>query len=600
MHPVVKTVTQRIKLRSERSRDAYLACITRQYDAGKSRIGLSCGNLAHITAASSAQQQKILLESKSLNIAIITAYNDMLSAHKPYQDYPKQIKQRLAQLGQSGQVAGGVPAMCDGITQGQPGMELSLFSRDVIAQATVVAMSHNAFDGMLLLGVCDKIAPGQLIGALAFGHLPAIFVPSGPMSSGISNQEKVKVRQQYAEHQVDKKALLAVECNSYHSCGTCTFYGTANSNQLVFEAMGLMLPGSAFVHPHTRLRRALTDYASELIVSQVMGSTNYLPLHALVSEKNIVNGIVALLASGGSTNHTIHLIAIARAAGFIITWDDFSQLSDVVPLLSRIYPNGSKDINAFHQAGGTPLLLKLLAERELVHTDTRSCVGGFEAQLTSPQLINQRLSWQPVTDSLDPDVIAPRPHVFLDSGGLKVLSGNLGRAVIKVSAIAPEHWHIEAPAMVFDSQQAVEAAYYAGELFKDVVVVVRFSGPSANGMPELHKLIPLLSSIQQRGFQVALVTDGRLSGASGKVPAALHVCPEAKKGGILAYLQSGDHIVLDVRSGILKVQESFLERTPAILLEDENQADWGRGLFFGFREMVSSAESGASVLFPEI
>ncbi|MFM2480859.1 phosphogluconate dehydratase [Celerinatantimonas sp. YJH-8] len=600
MHPVVKAVTQRIKQRSERTRDAYLACMARQHAAGKPRTRLSCGNLAHVAAAGSTRQQAVLLEPGGLNMAIITAYNDMLSAHEPYRDYPDQIKQRLAQLGQSGQVAGGVPAMCDGITQGQPGMELSLFSRDVIAQATAVAMSHNAFDGMLLLGVCDKIAPGQLIGALAFGHLPALFIPSGPMSSGISNREKVKVRQQYAEHRVDKTALQAVECRSYHSCGTCTFYGTANSNQLVFEAMGLMLPGSAFVHPLSPLRRALTDYASELIVSQVMGATNYLPLHALVSEKNIVNGIVALLASGGSTNHTIHLIAIARAAGLIVTWDDFSQLSDVVPLLSRIYPNGPEDINAFHQAGGTPLLLKLLAERELVHTDTRSCVGGFEAQLTFPHWADQQLSWQPVTDSTNPEVIAPRAHAFLDFGGLKVLSGNLGRAVMKVSAVAPEHWRIEAPAMVFDSQQAVEAAYFSGALFKDVVVVVRFSGPAANGMPELHKLIPLLSSIQQRGFQVALVTDGRLSGASGKVPAALHVCPEAKLGGMLAYLQSGDHLVLDARAGVLKVQECLSGRTPAILLEDESQADWGRGLFLGFREQVSSAESGASVLFPEI
>lgn len=599
MHPVIRQVTERIRQRSAQSRQQYIALMQQQAMEGRPRAQLACGNLAHVVAACPQAQKSTLLDMTRCNVAIITAYNDMLSAHQPYADYPAQIKAVVSALGHSAQVAGGVPAMCDGVTQGQPGMDLSLFSRDVIAQATAVSLSHNAFDATLLLGICDKIAPGQLMGALAFGHLPTAFIPAGPMSTGISNEEKVNIRQQYAAGKLGRDALQNMENQAYHSHGTCTFYGTANTNQLVFEAMGLMLPGSAFVHPDDPLRLALTEKASSLITSQVAGSSQYRPLWQIVDERSLVNGLVALLASGGSTNHTLHMVAVARAAGLLLTWDDFSDLSDVVPLLARVYPNGPADINAFHQAGGVPLLLKQLADRGLLNTDAQTFSGDFSAHFHQPFLDNGKLYWQEVGESKHPDVIAAKDQAFNVSGGLKLLSGNLGRAVIKVSAVAPEHQIVEADALIFDSQHDVETAYKAGQLNRDAIIVVRFSGPAANGMPELHKLMPILGNVQKAGYKVALVTDGRLSGASGKIPAAIHVTPEAAKGGPLAHLKTGDRILLDATEGKLEVLTDISQRATAKPDLHNQHRGMGREYFSLFRQNVSSAEQGACVLFAD-
>ncbi len=599
MHPVIRQVTDRIRQRSELCRQQYIELMQQQALEGKPRAQLACGNLAHVVAACPQAQKSSLLDMTRSNVAIITAYNDMLSAHQPYADYPAQIKAVVSALGHSAQVAGGVPAMCDGVTQGQAGMDLSLFSRDVIAQATAVSLSHNAFDATLLLGICDKIAPGQLMGALAFGHLPTTFVPAGPMSTGISNDEKVQIRQQYAAGKIGRDALQSMENQAYHSHGTCTFYGTANTNQLVFEAMGLMLPGSAFVHPDDPLRQALTEKAATLITSQVAGSTQYRPLWQLVDERSLVNGLVALLASGGSTNHTLHMVAVARAAGLLLTWDDFSDLSDVVPLLARVYPNGPADINAFHQAGGVPLLLKQLAARGLLNTDAQTFSGDFSAHFHQPFLDNGKLYWQEVGESKLPEVIAAKDQQFNVSGGLKLLSGNLGRAVIKVSAVAPEHQVVEADALIFDSQHDVETAYKAGQLNRDAIIVVRFSGPAANGMPELHKLMPILGNVQKAGYKVALVTDGRLSGASGKIPAAIHVTPEAAKGGPLAHLKTGDRIRLDAVEGQLEVLTDISQRATAKPDLHNQHRGMGREYFSLFRQNVSSAEQGACVLFAD-
>ena len=482
-HPVITQVTNRIRERSTARRARFLARIQRQADQGKTRASLSCGNLAHAVAASSCDEKGRILDMTRANVAIVTAYNDMLSAHQPYQGYPDIIKGALAELGHSAQVAGGVPAMCDGVTQGQPGMDMSLFSRDLIAQATAVSLSHNTFDATLLLGICDKIAPGQIMGALSHAHLPTAFVPAGPMASGISNDEKVKVRQQYAAGEVGRDALLKMECGAYHAAGTCTFYGTANTNQLVFEAMGLMLPGSAFVHPHSELRHALTEEAARRISAMIPGSPAYRPLSAVIDERALVNGLVALLASGGSTNHSIHMVALARAAGLELTWDDLSDLSDVVPLLVRMYPNGPADVNAFEQAGGVPGLMRRLAEEGLIHMDATPVFGEMQDYLSRPALVDGKLVWQPVGESADPSVLSPSGSEFQATGGTKLLAGNLGRAVVKVSAVAPEYRVIEAPARVFSSQHAVEAAYKAGELNQDAVIVVRHNGPAANGMP---------------------------------------------------------------------------------------------------------------------
>ncbi len=487
--------------------------------------------------------------------------------------------------------------MCDGVTQGQPGMDMSLFSRDMIAQTTAMSLSHNMFDGTLLLGICDKIAPGQLMGALAYAHLPTAFIPAGPMATGISNEEKVDVRQKYTAGQVGRDALLEMECSSYHSPGTCTFYGTANTNQLVFEAMGLMLPGSAFVPPHSALRQALTDYAAQAIAAQAPGTPGYRPLCDVVTEESLVNGVVALLASGGSTNHTIHMVAVARAAGLILTWQDISDLSDVVPLLVNVYPNGTADINEFETAGGVPMLMTRLNERGLLHQDVTPAIGSFEQQLQRPQLQHGELHWQACTETLNPSVIAPQGEVFQVSGGIKVLQGNLGQSVIKISAVKAQHHVIEAEAKVFDSQHDVEAAYHRGELNQDCVVVVRYSGPAANGMPELHKLMPILGNVQKAGYRVALVTDGRLSGASGKIPAAIHVSPEALRGGAIGLLQDGDWIRLDATQGQLTCLTDLRGRKAVAPNCTATQQSWGRELFGQARHLVTAADQGATFLF---
>ncbi|MFQ2385956.1 phosphogluconate dehydratase [Aeromonas dhakensis] len=595
IHQVISSVTARIRERSAARRQAFLARIQRQADQGKTRAALACGNLAHAVAASSCDEKGRILDMTRANVGIVTAYNDMLSAHQPYQGYPDIIKAALAELGHSAQVAGGVPAMCDGVTQGQPGMDMSLFSRDLIAQATALSLSHNTFDATLLLGICDKIAPGQIMGALSHAHLPTAFVPAGPMASGISNDEKVKVRQQYAAGEVGRDALLKMECGAYHAAGTCTFYGTANTNQLVFEAMGLMLPGSAFVHPHSELRHALTEEAARRISAMIPGSPAYRPLSAVIDERSLVNGLVALLASGGSTNHSIHMVALARAAGLVLTWDDISDLSDVVPLLVRMYPNGPADVNAFEQAGGVPGLMRRLAQEGLIHLDATPVFGEMQDYLSRPALVDGKLVWRPVGESRDPSVLSPSGAVFQATGGTKLLSGNLGRAVVKVSAVAPEYRVIEAPARVFSSQHAVEAAYKAGDLNQDAVIVVRHNGPAANGMPELHKLMPVLGNLQKAGHKVALVTDGRLSGASGKIPAAIHVTPEALHGGAIGLLADGDLLRVDAVTGSLDCLTDLSGRTQAEIDLTLEQEGWGRELFSVMRRAVSSAECGATI-----
>lgn len=594
-HIVISEVTARIRERSVARRQAFLARIQRQAEQGKTRAALACGNLAHAVAACSSDEKGRILDMTRANVGIVTAYNDMLSAHQPYQGYPDIIKAALAELGHSAQVAGGVPAMCDGVTQGQPGMDMSLFSRDLIAQATALSLSHNTFDATLLLGICDKIAPGQIMGALSHAHLPTAFVPAGPMASGISNDDKVKVRQQYAAGELGRDALLEMECGAYHAPGTCTFYGTANTNQLVFEAMGLMLPGSAFVHPHSELRHALTEEAARRISAMIPGSPAYRPLSEVLDERALVNGLVALLASGGSTNHSIHMVALARAAGLHLTWDDISDLSDVVPLLVRMYPNGPADVNAFEQAGGVPGLMRRLAQEGLIHMDVTPVFGEMQDYLSRPALVDGELVWQPVGESSDGSVLSPTGSVFQATGGTKLLAGNLGRAVVKVSAVAPEYRVIEAPARVFSSQHAVEAAYKAGSLNQDAVIVVRHNGPAANGMPELHKLMPVLGNLQKAGHKVALVTDGRLSGASGKIPAAIHVTPEALHGGAIGLLQDGDLLRVDAVNGCLDCLTDLSGRTQAEIDLTLEQEGWGRELFSVMRRAVSSAECGATI-----
>ncbi|MEJ6080651.1 phosphogluconate dehydratase [Vibrio sp. 1-Bac 57] len=595
MNNIIEQVTKNIAMRSSKLRNEYLSRIRKQAALGKERATLACGNLAHTVASCSAGQKSTILDFTRANVAIVSAYNDMLSAHQPYQTYPDKIKLALKNAGHSAQVAGGVPAMCDGVTQGQTGMDLSLFSRDLIAQATAIALSHNTFDATLLLGVCDKIAPGQIMGALAFGHLPSAFVPSGPMATGITNEEKVKIRQQYVAGEVDKNALQTMENNAYHSPGTCTFYGTANTNQLVFEAMGLMLPGSAFLPPDSQLRHALTDVIAKHMVTITHGCGDYRPIAEVIDEKSVVNGLVALLASGGSTNHTIHMIAIARSAGLVVTWDDFDQLAKVVPSLTLMYPNGPADVNAFQAAGGVPTLMKMLAARGLLNMDAQPVFGTMQYYLKQPVLVDGKVEFVPASDSLDENVIAAPGQEFSKQGGLKLLDGNLGRGVIKISAVAEENRFIEAPAMVFESQHDVETAYKAGQLNRDVVVVVRHNGPSANGMPELHKLMPILGNVMKAGFKTALVTDGRLSGASGKVPAAIHITPEALHGGPLSKIQDGDIIYLDANNGSISVRAELSERAEFHPNLDHEHVGAGRELFSLFRQAVSSAETGATI-----
>ncbi|MFN3988380.1 MAG: phosphogluconate dehydratase [Rhodocyclaceae bacterium] len=605
MHPTIEHVTGRIRARSAASRSHYLARVEQALRAGPQRGSLSCTNLAHGFAAAPAGDKIMLREQRRPNLAIVSSYNDMLSAHQPMRPYPEWIKEAAREAGATAQFAGGVPAMCDGVTQGQPGMELSLFSRDVIAMATAVALSHNMFDAALCLGVCDKIVPGLLIGALAFGHLPTVFVPAGPMGSGLSNKDKAAIRQRYAAGEIGKAELLEAESRAYHSAGTCTFYGTANSNQMLMEVMGLHLPGAAFVPPHSALREALTREAARRAVAIGREGGEFTPVGRMIDERSIVNAIVALLATGGSTNHTLHLVAIARAAGIVIDWDDFDALSACVPLLARVYPNGSADVNAFHAAGGTGFLIGQLLDGGLLHEDVATVAGrGLSHYRRQPALVEEsapataQLRWTASPpESGDASVLAPITRPFSADGGLKVLAGNLGRAVIKVSAVAVEHHVVEAPARVFDSQEALMAAYKRGELVGDLVAVVRFQGPRANGMPELHALTPTLANLLDRGQRVALVTDGRMSGASGKVPAAIHVTPEACDGGPLAKLRDGDLLRLDAARGVLEVcipAEELAAREPAGIDLAANAAGTGRELFGGMRAMVTGAEAGAT------
>ncbi len=601
MHAEVIRVTESIAKRSQALRGDYLRDIEQMARQPINRSQLSCGNLAHGVAACESEEKTVLKLMDSANVGIVTAYNDMLSAHAPYAEYPQKIKAHLKSLGCTAQVAGGVPAMCDGVTQGQPGMELSLFSRDVIAQATAVSLSHQMFDAVLMLGICDKIVPGLVMGALQFGYLPALFVPAGPMTTGLSNKEKVRIRQLFAEGKVDRAALLEAEMASYHGQGTCTFYGTANSNQMVLEAMGLQLPGSAFVNPDTPLREALTHAAAERIAKIARTSRQPLPLAEVIDEKSFVNGIVALLASGGSTNLCIHLIAMARAAGLVLTWSDFDRLSKVTPLLAHIYPNGSADINHFQAAGGTGFLFKELIKAGFMHADAKVCFGGeLGNACMEPHLEGDRLQWRNAPDtSLDTNVIRSANAAFSAEGGIKLLEGNLGRSLIKSSAVDKAHRSIAAPAVVISHQDELKHLFEQGALDRDCVIVARFQGPRANGMPELHKLMPILGVLQDRGHAVALVTDGRLSGASGKVPAAIHVTPEAASGGAIGRVQDGDLITLDVAVGRLSLhvdQGALDSRTPADLPFCDNTI--GRGLFVLSRAAVTDAESGACTLFP--
>jgi phosphogluconate dehydratase len=579
--------------------------MTTEAAEGPTRARLSCTNLAHGFAAASSGDKDALKDLRWPNLGIVSAYNDMLSAHQPFEGYPGLIRVAARDAGATAQVAGGVPAMCDGVTQGHAGMELSLFSRDVIAMSTGIALAHGMFDGALCLGVCDKIVPGLLIGALSFGHLPTVFVPAGPMPSGMPNKEKARIRQLFAEGKVGRDALLESECDSYHSAGTCTFYGTANSNQMLMEVMGLHMPGSAFISPNTPLRDALTAAATHRLARITSLGKEYIPLARVVDERAVVNGIVGLVATGGSTNHTLHLVAIARAAGIIIDWTDFSELSDVVPLLARIYPNGSADVNHFHAAGGMGFLVRELINAGLMHADVQTIAGvGLDAYTQEPWLSPEGLAWRPApTESGDDSVLRPASDPFSADGGLKLMRGNLGRSVIKISAVKSEHRVVEAPARVFDAQNDVIAAFEAGELERDVVVVVRYQGPRANGMPELHKLTPALASLQSKGFKVALVTDGRMSGASGSVPAAIHVSPECLHGGPLAKVRDGDVVRLDSLAGTLAVrvsEDEFSRRTVSTPVLSQNDYGMGRDLFRMFRANAAAAEEGGGVCVPGV
>lgn len=604
MNKQIQAITNRIIERSKDTRQAYLAKIDAAKATTVHRANLSCGNLAHGFAACSKQEKSVLRGINQSDIAIVSAYNDMLSAHQPYETYPAIIKEAVAATGGVAQFAGGVPAMCDGVTQGQPGMDLSLMSRDVIAMSTAVALSHNMFDGALMLGICDKIVPGLLIASMTFGHLPTVFVPAGPMPSGIPNKEKARVRQQFAKGEIGEDKLLEAESASYHTAGTCTFYGTANSNQLVVEVMGLHLPGASFVPPNTPLRDALTKAAAKQVTRLTQQSGNYMPVGKMIDERSIVNAIVALLATGGSTNLTMHIIAFAKAAGIIIDFQDFNDLSDAVPLLTRIYPNGSADVNHFHQAGGMALLFRELLSAGLLHEDVDTICGhGLSRYTQVPVLEDGELKWvEGFTESGDKDVIATTSAPFKPDGGLKVLKGNLGTSVLKTSSLREGSSVIKAPAIVFEDQHDLEAAFKAGELEKDFVAVVRFQGPKARGMPELHKLTPPLGVLQDKGFKVALVTDGRMSGASGKVPAAIHLCPEALDGGLIAKVKDGDMISVDGESGQLTLlvdEQELAARDNALFNVNGHHQGMGREIFGFMRRNLSTADTGACSLFDD-
>ncbi|MBR9926442.1 MAG: phosphogluconate dehydratase [Gammaproteobacteria bacterium] len=601
LNPTVAEVTQRIRERSAERRALYEQRMADQHKRGVHRAELSCGNLAHGFAACSPQEKDSLKLMNSANLGIISSYNDMLSAHQPFESFPETIKAAASAMGSTAQFAGGVPAMCDGVTQGQPGMELSLFSRDVIAMAAAVGLSHNMFDAALYLGVCDKIIPGLFIAAARFGHLPAMFVPAGPMPSGLPNKEKARIRQLYAEGKVGREELLQAESDSYHSPGTCTFYGTANSNQLMMEVMGLHLPGTSFVNPGTEMREALTRYATEQAIRNTEPSGDYRPFYKQIDERAIVNAVVGLLASGGSTNHTMHLIAMAAAAGITLNWDDFTDLSAVTPSLMQVYPNGQADINHFQAAGGMSYLFRELLGAGLLHGDIPTVFGtDLTAYTQEPFLENGKVVWREgPASSLDENVLRPVATPFAATGGLTVMKGNLGRGVIKVSAVADEHRVVEAPVKIFADQNEMKAAFESGDLDRDVIVVVRFQGPKANGMPELHKLTPFLGVLQDRGFKVALVTDGRMSGASGKVPAAIHISPEALDGGPLSKLRDGDIVRLDANAGTLEAKvaaATWADRERVVANLDHYHVGLGRELFSGFRHLAMRGEEGAGSL----
>ncbi|QUJ76853.1 phosphogluconate dehydratase [Sulfitobacter albidus] len=597
LHPEISRITDRIVARSEGPRRAYLDRMQAARRQGPSRGHLSCSGQAHAFAAAGPDQEALATGAQG-NLGIVTAYNDMLSAHQPFERYPTLIRDAIRAGGGTAQVAGGVPAMCDGVTQGEAGMELSLFSRDVIALAAGVALSHNTFDAAVFLGVCDKIVPGLVIGAQVFGHLPAVFIPAGPMTSGLANEDKAKVRQAFAAGECGRAELMAAEMAAYHGAGTCTFYGTANTNQMLMEFMGLHLPATSFINPGAEIRDALTVEAARRALSMSDLGEEYTPVCEVLTEKAFVNGMVGLMATGGSTNLLIHLIAMARAGGIILDWQDFSEISDLVPLMARVYPNGLADVNHFHAAGGLGYMIGELLGAGLLHPDTKTVAGGgLERYTQEPVLKDGTLTWQPgTTVSLNDKILRPAADPFQSSGGLKRLAGGLGTSVIKISAVAPEHQTVEAPVRVFHTQEAVKAAFKAGELTGDVIVVVRFQGPKANGMPELHSLTPLLGICQGRGQKVALVTDGRMSGASGKVPAAIHVCPEALDGGPIAKLQDGDILRLDAGAGTLEIMtEGVLDRTPVTADMSGNAFGTGRELFAPFRAAVGAAETGASI-----
>jgi len=598
MNDIVREVTETIQERSRESRAIYLSRIKAAQSHGVNREKLGCSNIAHAMAPMEEGEKASLSGMQQPNIGIVTAYNDMLSAHEPFKLYPSLIKRTLADLGATAQVAGGVPAMCDGVTQSQPGMELSLFSRDNIAMGTAIGLSHNVYDGAMYLGVCDKIVPGLLIGALSFGHLPGIFVPAGPMPSGISNAEKAKIRQEFAKGNVSEEALLKAESASYHSSGTCTFYGTANSNQMLLEMMGLQLPNSSFVNTNTPLREALTAHAAKTILTMTKLSGSFKPIADIVDERSFVNAIVGLMATGGSTNHTLHLIAMARAAGIILTWDDFDKLSKVTPLLCRMYPNGQADVNHFREAGGMAIVIDQLLNAGLAHADVETVVGrGLDKFVVDPLLESHTLKFsESAKVSRDESVVTTVDKPFSQEGGLKLLKGNIGRSVIKTSALKQAQLFIEAPAMIFESQEALQSAFKKGALEKDFIAIVRYQGPKANGMPELHGLMPPLGVLQDKGFKVAIITDGRMSGASGKVPSAIHVSPEAADGGILAKIQEGDMIRFDIENGITEIlvdKDILAQRTIAKPDLTENRFGFGRELFVAVREAVSRAEEGA-------
>jgi phosphogluconate dehydratase len=598
MHHMIQKVTARIVEKSRASRARYLSNLNREKQQGCARKTLSCGNLAHGYAVCQSSEKTDLKSLTKMNVGIVTAFNDMLSAHQPYQNYPDAIKKSCRDAGHVAQVAAGVPAMCDGVIQGQPGMELSLLSRDVIAMSTSLGLAHQMFDGALLLGICDKIVPGLLIGGLSFGHLPMMFVPAGPMASGLPNKEKARIRQEFAEGKASREALLEAESQSYHSHGTCTFYGTANSNQLVMEMMGLQLPGSSFVHPDSPLRMALTDYSARHITRIGRDSGQYTPVGEVVNEKSLVNGLVGLLATGGSTNLTIHMIAIARSAGIMIDWNDFNDLSKAVPLLAKVYPNGQADINHFHAAGGIQFLVRTLLDAGLLHEDVPTVAGqGLRLYTKEPKLMNGHLNWvEGATHSLDETVLRAYKNAFSSHGGLTLLEGNLGRSVIKTSAVEESRLLVEGPAVVLNDQDELKPLFEAGKLNRDCVIVVRGQGPKANGMPELHKLMPILGSLHDKGYRVALVTDGRMSGASGKVPAAIHMSPEAVSGGLIGKIQEGDPIRLDPSAASLEVlipSHQLQSRPDYQRPESAHAYTLGRGLFAPLREQFSTPEEGA-------